>query len=389
MARLVELRRRGFGFSGGGRGAVATLATVAWLMVPGAVALAQTLPNQQNEAQRDVLAPLVWLGKAPVPIGEPLNPYGIVFDVAGSVSSTQNIQVGNGNFNDRFDATGPRFDGTLSAPLAEGFLGANTFQARVRVSQGSDSQNLSGNAGTFVQANGQTQPINLDISSGVSSSELMHWGAEALFLYQQWLGVFGFAVSPLFGVGFEHINLQTRTSVDIAGLNFRASDMRTVKTNTASLIVGVIIENPVLPLRGRDGAADGGLSTFLELRGNMNFNWADAMAIYDTAQVGVFAELLRNRFSANTITWGGSIGAGVGYTAPNGSRWAIKAEVASVPVHELRFHAGQMANIEYRSLLDVTVGGKVTIPFRTGAPWPFRGVAPIRDYLRQRERMVF
>jgi hypothetical protein len=175
----------------------------------------------------------------------PWRPY---FQIGGGVSSTQDIQVGNGNFNTKLDATGAQFDGTLSVPMPPGVFGPNsTFQARFYVFNGNGSTNLSGIPGTFLQANGD---------------------------------------------------------------------------------------------------------------------------------------------SRNTVTFGGRIGGGLAYTVLNGGRLELKAAVASVPLHELRFHAGQMATIEPRNYLNVTAGGSLTIPFSFGnAPRPFPGVAPLRDSLRRQQRL--
>lgn len=290
---------------------------------------------------------------------------GPYLQIGGGVSSTQGIKVGNGNFNTDLNATGPKFEAGLSVPLPPGtFAPRSTFQARFFYFNGNGSTNLSGNAGTFLQANGLNQPINLNVT-GETSTDLTHVGGEAVMLFDigNPMRHFGAIFSPLFGAGFERITLDTQTSVNIASLNFHTSDSRTTATDRLFITGGLQAEFPAL------GHFPGGPTVIVFGNGRINFDQVTGTAVYDTGQLFVFQEFLRNEFSRNVITFGGQVGTGVAWNFANGGRFEIKGSIGSVPLHELKFHPGRPATLEHSNHLNVTGGASLNIPI-TG-PRPF------------------
>lgn len=278
----------------------------------------------------------------------------ILIEAGGS--STQDIKVGNGNFNSKTDASGPDVKATLSVPIPNGFVPFSTFKARFYGSSGTGSSALSGNAGTFLQADGNNQPINLNITGGRSTTELTQIGGEGLFSSDHPLVHFGMIFSPLFGAGFERVTLDTQTSLQIAPLNFYASDTRETVTDRLFITVGLQADMP--PFNDLPGAPR--IFVFGNVR--VNFDRVTGTASYDTAQTGVFMESLRHEFSRSIVTYGGGGGGGVAWTFANGGRLELKGAVSSVPLHELVFHPGLPATLEHSQHLNISAGAALTIP---------------------------
>jgi hypothetical protein len=109
----------------------------------------------------------------------------------------------------------------------------------------------------------------------------------------------------------------------------------------------------------------------------VNFDQVRGTAVYDTAQVGVFSEVLHHEFSRNAVTFGGHGGGGVAWTTRNGGRLELKATVASVPLHQLNFHPGQPATLEHSNHLNVTAQAALNIPlYPLVGPRPFEFFVP-------------
>jgi hypothetical protein len=311
------------------------------------------------------------------------------FQIGGGVSSIRDIQVGNGNFNSDLNATGPAFQGELSVPIPGGFLAGNMFQARFFYFNGNASTNLNGIPGTFLQANGDNQPIPLP-GSGLTDIDITRLGGELRFPFADQAAKYRRAMNwgylevneigrriglePDAGLGFERITYDSETSVRIAGLNFHASDQRTTETDRLYVFGGLRAEMPV-PFLPPPGAP----TVFVFGRGQINFDSVRGTAVYDTAQVGVFQERLQHEFSRSVVTFGGQIGAGVAQHFANGGRFEIKGAIGSLPLHELKFHPGQPATLEHSNHLNVTAGAAVNIPL---------DVAPVQRLSNQRQQLM-
>jgi hypothetical protein len=290
------------------------------------------------------------------------------FHIGGGVSSTQGIQVGNGNFNTDLNATGPAVEAGVSVPLPPGTFGPrSTFQGRFFYFNGDGSTNLNGNAGTFLQANGLNQPINLN-ATGKTSTDLTHVGGEVLLRSDHPLHHFGAIFSPLFGAGFERVTMDTNTTANIAPLNFFASDSRTTVTDRLFITGGLQAEFPAL------GNFPGAPTIVVFGNGRINFDHVTGTARYHTRQAFVFEEFLQNQFSRNVVTFGGEAGAGLGWNFANGGRFQIKGSVGSVPLHELKFHAGQPATLEHSNHLNLAGGASLNIPLTGPRPYDVEDV---------------
>jgi hypothetical protein len=289
----------------------------------------------------------------------PVGPY-MQFGAGGTF--WDDIQVGNGNFNTDLNATGPKFDATLSVPIPGGLVPNSTFEARFYGFRGSGSQDLSGNAGIFNQANGGVQVINLPITSGETRVEMTQVGGEARLKFKVLDAapptpaqrVF-FSYTPFVGAGFERATLDTQTLIDIVPFNFRTSDARTTVTDTVFISGGLQVDSPpVFP---------GGPVIFVFGSGRINFDSVTGMTVYDTQGIG-FHEILHNQFSRNVVTFGGEAGIGVLQQLPNNSAFLrFVASVASQPLHEIVFHPGQPATLEDSQHLRAELAAMLVVPF--------------------------
>jgi hypothetical protein len=281
--------------------------------------------------------------------------------VGGGVSSTQGIQVGNGNFNTDLNATGPKFDATISVPIPGGLVPNSTFEGRFYGFRGSGSQDLSGNAGIWDQANGAVQVINLEISSGETRVEMTQVGGEARLKFKVAESApptpaqrFFFSYTPFVGAGFERTTLDTETSVIITPFSFSSLDARTTVTDTIFISGGLQVDTPPL--------FPGGPVIFVFGSGRINFDSVTGTAVYATQGIG-FSELLHNEFSRNAVTFGGQGGIGVLQELPNSAFLKFVATVASQPVHELVFHSGQPATLEDSQHLRTELAAMLVVPF--------------------------
>jgi hypothetical protein len=287
--------------------------------------------------------------------------------VGAGPSVIQGVDVANGGFRTNHNVAGPKFEGTLRAPLGGCLRGGWIFEARGFGFDGDSSKNLSGSGTTFIQANGGTQPVAIagPISSGRNEVGITQFGGEIKFKldsppvtpapFQQ-----TFQFTPFFGAGFEHIKVETRTSANWDPIAFFVTDVRETETNRVFLFAGGEIDILNTP---------DGFKLFTFARGQLNLDFVEGSAFYHTAQAGIFNEFLEHHFRKTTFTVGGEVGFGASKTFAGGATAGVKVGVGALPIHRLEFHLGAPATLESEHRLNLSALAELRIPI-TG-PRPF------------------
>jgi hypothetical protein len=289
--------------------------------------------------------------------------------VGAGPSVTQGVDVANGGFRTNHNVAGPKFEGTLRAPLGGCLRGGWIFEARGFGFDGDSSKNLSGSGTTFIQANGGTQPVAIagPISSGRNEVGITQFGGEIKFKldsppvmpapFQQ-----TFQFTPFFGAGFEHIKVETRTSANWDPIAFFVTDLRETETNRVFLFAGGEINILNTP---------DGFKLFTFARGQLNLDFVEGSAFYHTAQAGIFNEFLEHHFRKTTFTVGGEVGLGASKTFAGGATAGVKVGVGALPIHRLEFHLGAPATLESEHRLNLSASAELRIPLTGPRPFDF------------------